>query len=164
MIIIIYTVGNCCIDCAEFVVKFTMLGLGEKEKQRRHVLEEKQKAKERLESKLERKKRLEMKNAQTYVNFKYSQKEFETAMLKLRSAAAKCSRDKTVTKTMGGLEGQYISPNDFRIVIKRNFNIDLTPKELGAITNTFDKDGVGTISTTEFMVTFFNCRDIVKQN
>ena len=132
-----------------------MLGLGEKEKQRRLLIEEKQKAKERMESKLERKKRMELKKAQVFVDFKYSQKEFESAMLKLRSAAAKCSRDKTVTKTLGGLEGQNISPNDFRIVMKRNFNIDLSPKELGAITNTFDKDGAGTIATTEFMLTFF---------
>lgn len=62
----------------------------------------------------------------------------------------------------GFLEGGAMTPTQFREQLKRNFQIFLSPEELGAIFNTFDSDGDGTIDCNEFLFHFFRLGAIEK--
>ena len=56
---------------------------------------------------------------------------------------------------LDGFNSAELDPTALKEQLRRNFDIKLTPAELGAIMVMFDKDGNGTISCAEFLHEFF---------
>ena len=52
-------------------------------------------------------------------------------------------------------EGASLQPHEFKEQLRRVFNIHLSPRELGALMDLFDKDKDGTIACNEFLIMFF---------
>jgi Ca2+-binding EF-hand superfamily protein len=53
---------------------------------------------------------------------------------------------------------QSLSPQEFKEQIRRNFDIQLSPQEAGALVHYFDDDGNGEIDAQEFLNNFFHLR------
>mmetsp|Transcript_35368 Transcript_35368/g.45400 ORF Transcript_35368/g.45400 Transcript_35368/m.45400 type:complete len:571 (+) Transcript_35368:131-1843(+) len=54
-----------------------------------------------------------------------------------------------------GFDGTSLGPTEFKEQMRRNFGMNLTPSELGAMITWFDKDGDGTVDCGEFLSEFF---------
>lgn len=57
--------------------------------------------------------------------------------------------------SLAGFGSQALTPTEFREQLRRNFGINLTNAELGAIIRLFDKDGDEMVDTVEFLNEFF---------
>ena len=64
---------------------------------------------------------------------------------------------------MRGFDTVALDPTEFREQLRRNFQINLTDEELGAIIYLFDKDGDKKIATTEFRNEFLRLGKQEKQ-
>lgn len=60
-------------------------------------------------------------------------------------------------------EGASLQPHEFKEQLRRVFNIHLSPRELGALMDLFDKDKDGTIACNEFLIMFFKTGNSKKQ-
>ena len=56
---------------------------------------------------------------------------------------------------MDGFTAAELDPTALKEQLRRNFDIKITPAELGAIMLMFDKDGNGSVSCAEFLHEFF---------
>jgi len=53
---------------------------------------------------------------------------------------------------LDAFEGESMPPHVFKEQLKRVFRIRLSPPELGAIMDVFDKDREGTVNSSEFLL------------
>jgi Ca2+-binding EF-hand superfamily protein len=111
--------------------------------------EERQRAKAE-EEELEKEKKNELS-----VDFEFTDKVKFAAIAKMTEAAKKYDKNHPASVALDGFEGASLGPAMFREMLKRTFNLKLTPPELGALIAVFDKDGDGNIDTAEFLLTFF---------
>lgn len=84
--------------------------------------------------------------------------EEESAYEKLRNAAASYRFDSVFGNLQKSFESQAVTPTIFKELIKINFQINLTPGELGAFVKMFEAKNVptrGLVSCDEFLKTFF---------
>ena len=148
--------GDREIDSSEFINEFFKLGKQEKSKfynnqKERNDIESKRKAK-RMED-----------HEQKYIeknktNFpeKWTKEEEESAIRKVAKVAFTY---KPMNWLGGGLKGFYscgaLNPAQFREQMKQNFEILLSPGEVSALMNIFDKDKNGEIDCAEFLYAFF---------
>ena len=56
---------------------------------------------------------------------------------------------------LDAFNGSVMAPHVFKEQLRRVFNVHLSPKELGAIMDHFDKDGSGEVDCAEFLLEFF---------
>ena len=89
------------------------------------------------------------------VDFDFSEKAKFSAIAKMTAAAKKYDRNHPASVALDGFEGASLGPAIFKEMLKRTFNLKLSPPELGALISVFDKDGDGNIDTAEFLLTFF---------
>ena len=96
----------------------------------------------------------EKKNALS-VTFEFSEETKFKAVAKMTEAAKKYDKNHPASISLKGFEGASLGPAMFKEMLKRTFNLKLSPAELGALISVFDKDGDGNIDTAEFLLTFF---------
>lgn len=60
-----------------------------------------------------------------------------------------------VLYSLEGFAGYELNPTEFREQLRRNFFINLSDAELGALVYYFDRDGDGKVNSTEFVNEFF---------
>ena len=147
--------GDGTVNCSEFVIQFFKRGFEERSNiiRRRRALQElleKRRVEEEGLLLLEGLARAAMK-----VDYNYSRRDFDSAMLKLTDAAVKYSKRSAGTVGLDAFEGAEMTPAVFKEQLKRVFNIRLSPQELGALMHYFDKDGDGTVQCSEFLIQFF---------
>jgi len=53
---------------------------------------------------------------------------------------------------LDAFEGESMLPHVFKEQLKRVFRIRLSPPELGAVMDVFDKDREGTVNSSEFLL------------
>lgn len=145
-----------CINCASFLVTFFRMGFNEKSRR----LHEEWAEKKRIAEEKERKKQLEAeelakKNA-LKVNFTFTDEDKERAIVKLRTAAKLYDKTTPGAMSMKAFEVKEMPPHIFKEQLKRIFNLNVTPAEMGALMSVFDCNGDGVITCEEFTKVFIN--------
>ena len=145
---------NGLIDCGEFIIQFFRLGRQERD---RH-LRLKQKITNRNAA-LEIERRAEIKRRYgklaTAKLRPANDEHTQSAVSKIQKAAAYYSPNIFMGPITRSFEADCLDPTAFKEALKQNFGIYLTPEELDATLKIFDVDNNGTISTAEFLSTFF---------
>ena len=148
-------VGDSTIPCRDFLMYFHQVGYGEKNKERLMQFQ-KQRELDKL-TKEENEKKLNAINDRVSVPIaeKYSSIDLTNAYEKLKGAAVKYDKTHPSSMSLDGFEGSYLTPGVFREMLKRTFNILLTPTELKALVTEFDTNNENKVNCTEFIKQFF---------
>jgi Ca2+-binding EF-hand superfamily protein len=146
--------GDGFINCAEFLIHFFRAGFAERTRQ----MEEERQQKLDFENAAKRKKEEEdiakaSKNS-LKVDYIYDKESKDRAYKKLRAAAMLYDKNGCGAVNMSAFEGAFMEPYVFKEQLRRVFNLQVSPKELGALMDLFDHDGDGTINCTEFTLIF----------
>ena len=126
------------INCGAFLVSFFRMGHAEKERQMRLFMAKKKRFEEQREKKkqedliaLNRKNLLQSKTD-------FSPEEKESAITKLKYAAKQYDKSTPGAMSMKSFEVKSMLPHVFKEQLKRVFNLQVTPGELGALVTIFD--------------------------
>lgn len=126
------------INCAAFLVSFFRLGFKEKTRRLKSKWAQKERIRKEKERKLkEEMKELEKKNA-LKVNFDFTPEDKEIAIRKLRTAAKLYDKTTPGAMSMKSFEVKEMPPHIFKEQLKRIFNLQVTPPEMGALMSVFD--------------------------
>ena len=126
------------INCAAFLVFFFRAGFQERSNRLHSMWKEKKRVEEARKTKeLEEKKEQEMKNS-LKVNFQFTEQDKERAIVKLRTAARLYDKTTPGAMSMKAFEVKEMAPYVFKEQLKRIFNLQVTPPEMGALMAVFD--------------------------
>jgi hypothetical protein len=126
------------INCAAFLVSFFRAGFQERSDRLHELWREKKRVEEAHKLKeLQDKKELEMKNS-LKVNFQFDEEDKARAILKLRTAARLYDKTTPGAMSMKAFEVKEMQPHVFKEQLKRIFNLNVTPPEMGALMAVFD--------------------------
>jgi hypothetical protein len=126
------------LNCASFLVQFFRMGFNEKTKRLKTVWAEKKRiADEKEKKRIEDAKELAAKNA-TKVNFTFTEADKERAVAKLRTAARLYDKTTPGAMSMKAFEVKEMPPYIFKEQLKRVFNLNVNPPEMGALMSVFD--------------------------
>jgi Ca2+-binding EF-hand superfamily protein len=149
------TDGNGLADGQEFLLTFYRFRFEHRQK----LLTERIQAERKImgKAKLRAKKRQEEfeKKYQITVDFDYTADERKSALDKMTAAAFQYDKQMPGCVQLNAFDGASMSPKIFKEQLKHVFGIVLSPQELGALMNFFDRDGDGMINCAEFLVAFF---------
>ena len=145
--------GN--VDGSQFLLLFYRLRFEHKQKAMKEKLEREKQAKlAKLAEERAKKEEEDAKNAKK-VTFEFSDKDMESALKKVTLAAVKYDKNMPGTVQLTAFEGAVMEPADFKDQLKRAFQLEVTPAELGALMKHFDKNFDGVVNCQEFLISFF---------
>lgn len=156
--------GNNCVYCPKFLVKFTQTGFIERDKRREFQRNKNKVAEEKARKELEDKIKANESKVESYVDWEFTHADFSSAIAKLKVVAATYDKNHPSAVKLDGFQGARLTPGVFREMLKRTFNVHLTPKELGAAVKFFDADGDGCIDNAEFLKHFFKLQRVERSN
>ena len=149
------TDGNGLADGQEFLLLFYRFRYEHRQK----VLTDRIKAERKIigRAKLRAKKRQEEfeNKYQITVDYDYTPEQRKSALDKITSAAFEYDKNMPGSVQLNAFDGASMSPKIFKEQLKLVFGIVVSPQELGALMNFFDRDGDGMINCAEFLVAFF---------
>ncbi|CAM9259846.1 unnamed protein product, partial [Discosporangium mesarthrocarpum] len=147
--------GDGMISCPEFLLTFFRVGFEERE----HINGERKRRDREHMAKVveeaERKNRDAEAKATIQVSHDYTAEDRDSAMAKIVRAATRYDKNHPSCLGLDAFEGAVMPPHVFKEQLKRVFGIRLSPEELGAVMDSFDKDRDGTVNCSEFLLTFF---------
>jgi len=148
----------------DFIVTFHSLGSIAKDRQTKELKEKEEKHDKIAKRKVERELLLQEKRLESEIDFEINDEINRSALAKLKHAAKAYDPGSPLALNLDGFAAAMLKPNLFRDVIKRSFNVVLSPKELGAVVRMFKPDCDGKlIPAGDFIRYFytmgFNLRD-----
>ena len=146
------------VNCAEFLIQFFRTGFEERSKVRAHWRELKRQRIEK-ELKLEEARRRENEQrAMASVDFDFTEDDFDTALAKIVNMCHRFDRRQLGPAGLKPFEASSVTPSEFREMMKRSFDLILTPSELGAMVTYWDPAMNGTVSCQAFLNSFTQMR------
>lgn len=144
------------INCAAFLVQFFRWGFSERSRRLHEIWAEKKRVEEEKEKKrLKEQQELERKNA-LKTSLDFTDEDKERAIVKLREAAKLYDKTTPGAMSMKAFEVKEMAPHVFKEQLRRIFNLQVTPPEMGALMAVFDVNGDGVITCEEFSKVFLN--------
>jgi hypothetical protein len=126
------------INCAAFLVTFFRWGFHEKSRRLHEVWDKEKKiSEEKMKRKREEQEELAKKNA-SKVNFTFTPEDKDRAIVKLRTAAKLYDKTTPGAMSMKSFEVKEMAPYIFKEQLRRIFNLQVTPAEMGALMAVFD--------------------------
>lgn len=126
------------INCAAFLVSFFRAGFQEKSNRLHAVWKAEQRHQEAVKKKqLEDIRAQEAKNA-LKCDFNYTEQDKENAIRKLRTAAKLYDKTTPGAMSMKAFEVKEMAPHVFKEQLRRIFNLNVNPQEMGALMDVFD--------------------------
>jgi Ca2+-binding EF-hand superfamily protein len=145
--------GN--VTCEEFSKTFLAMGFKERERELKLQFKRQREAEEtRKAEQTRREELLAAKNAKKYT-FEYTERDIESAMSKITEAAWKFDKNMPGAPNLVAFDKQMMEPHDFKEQLRRAFNINIAPAELGALLTYFNADEEGLITCAQFLIKFF---------
>ena len=142
------------LTCQEFLVKFFRLGFLERTKRLTEDREEKKRFEEMRAKQAREKIEAKEKYNQSKVNYEFSEKDKESALIKLKHAAKMFDRQAPGAPSLSAFDLSEMPAYVFADQLKQTFHMKLSPHEMGGIMQVFDVDGNGLISCQEFTKIF----------
>lgn len=145
------------VDCEGFLKKFKALVVEEKEKMWINQRERKEKALKELEDYKDKigKKHLKTVDMLSIINLNFDEEDKESAAAKLRLGAASFDRSHpSAAAKLRSFEVAIMPAKDLRDLLRKSFEIDLNPREMGAVMEPYMMED-GDIRNSEFIIKFF---------
>jgi Ca2+-binding EF-hand superfamily protein len=137
----------------DFLNYFRQLGTELRQAEKAKHMVQQQKDEERRERNRARKKKLQDSKLELHVDGYYRAQDRTSAWNKMTVASAKYDRNAPGAGSLRPFEAAYLTPMEFRGVVKSAFNLDVNPAELAAIIKEFCDDA-GNVPTKPFLVAF----------
>lgn len=146
--------GTITVDCRVFVRFFLRLGIDLRERERLDMLTVKTRGEEADKVDADKRQREELSGVEMIVDYDFSEADEARSKEKLAQAALKYDQNSSSCLSLGGFDCAQLKLPLFRDLVRRTFNLVLTPKEMGALVRMYDKDGIGAIKSQPFLVSF----------
>lgn len=155
------------IICADFLISFLGMGKKKRDEDRKAFLLKKRAIEKEAIEKEEKILASQWDHLEKYVDWDFNENDLEDAFEKIKQCAVKFDKSHPASPSLQGFEGGRMTAGVFRDLVRRTFNLWLTPKELCAIVNQFKhKDDKKMIDTKKFLIHFmrigFEGRDAAK--
>jgi len=149
----LYDTKNCGeVDSKEFLTRFLTMGKKERFEKHRIFLEGQRKAIKEAKIEEERKLAELWDKAEFKTDGKFSSEDMDNAMEKICEQAEKFDKSHSSAPSLNGFTGGAMKPGEFRELVRRTFNVALTPTELNAIVAEYRFDKAAkTIDTKKFL-------------
>ena len=138
------------VACSDFLRYFLRLGIEGRDKEK---LLQRQKQVQKLKKKLLKKAEAAYKMSQE-VDYNFGLNDEQMALEKVRIASSKYDRNAPGCVSLDGFEVDALSVADFKDLIRRVFNLNLTNKELGFVIQKYDSKKNGTVHCKTFLNDF----------
>jgi Ca2+-binding EF-hand superfamily protein len=143
------------IKCQDFIVSFLRYGYQFRMDQHTKQVMETRESEDRARKEHQRKVLRNLESLEDAgVEFDFSENDKESMLEKIRTAAGKYDKNHPGAVSLAGFDAKYLTPGAFRLTLLRTFNVELTNKELGALTKMFDRKDNETICNHDFLVHF----------
>jgi Ca2+-binding EF-hand superfamily protein len=142
------------INCAEFLIQFFRTGFEERSRVRTHWREIK---KQRIEKEMkyeEDRKRENEQRAMASVDYNFTETEFDSALLKFINMCYRFDQRQLGPAGLIAFQADTVTPSEFREMIKRSFDLIVSPPELGAMVTYWDPAMKGRVSCQSFLNSF----------
>ena len=165
----LYDSKNCGeVDSKEFLTRFLTEGKKVRFEKHRIFLEGQRKAIKEAKIEEERKLADLWDKAEFKTDGKFTSSDMDSAMEKICEQAEKFDKTHSSAPSLSGFTGGAMKPGEFRELVRRTFNLPLTPTELNAIVSEYRYDkNAKTIDTKKFLNFFtklgFDLRATTKQ-
>ncbi|CAM9317367.1 unnamed protein product, partial [Sphacelaria rigidula] len=147
--------GDGKVSCPEFLLTFFRIGFQNKELLRAERRDRDRAMANRAAERAEEREREIERRAALKLSTDFDEEDKASALAKISTAAARYDKNHPSCLGLDAFDGAIMPPHVFKEQLKRVFNIKLTPLELGALMQAFDKDGDGAVNCSEFLLTFF---------
>lgn len=121
------------VNCERFLIQFFRTGYEERNRIKRDWQVQKQMIMEKKRKKREAKEEQAAKLAWQEVDFAFAEEDFDSALSKLIHMCYNFDPRQVGPAGLVAFEGKFLNPAEFREMLKRTFNVKLTPRELGAM-------------------------------
>ena len=148
--------GEIC--CKDFLVEFYRTGVEERDRIRASWRQEQQEYEQRLKGTREEREKQQLVKAMTEVNYEFTELDFDVALKKLVNMSRLFDTRQLGAGGFNALTVDSLTPSEFKEMLRRTFNVKLTPPELGAMTTYFDPSVKGVVSCNTFINTFLKIR------
>lgn len=142
------------IPCDEFLKYFLRLGIDGRDKQRQEQRKKQEVLDQKAAEESQKKKEEAAKKLKTHVDYNYTEADERNANEKLRAASEKYDKSAPGCVALDGFECEELSPLDFKELVRRVFNLPLTPTELGYIVQKYDVKKAGNVHCKTFIIDF----------
>lgn len=141
------------LDGKKFLIMFMKLGYEARNKFKTQQILKQRKFQIDAVQEQERKLRMAMQRVELDVAATFTDVDREHGLRKIIDAAALYDKSAPGCVSLDSFVSLYLTPGMFREVVKRTFNIVLTPSELAAMIAEYD-NGSGNVDTSKFLVSF----------
>ncbi|CAE7718908.1 unnamed protein product, partial [Symbiodinium microadriaticum] len=146
------------VNCAEFLIQFFRTGFEERSKVRAHWRELKRQRIEKELKQEEERRRENEQRAMASVDFDFTEEDFDSALAKIVNMCHRFDRRQLGPAGLKPFEASTVTPSEFREMMKRAFDLILTPAELGAMVTYWDPTMRGLVSCQAFLNSFTQMR------
>ena len=138
----------------KFLINFIQIGVDARNRAANARREKQRKAEQDAEEEKQRKARIAMQQLTVEIDLDYTAADHKSAWEKVSLAAARYDKTHPGAVSVKGFESAYVTPLEFKELLKRTFHLRLSPAELGVIVSHFDHNKQHRINCQEFLVSF----------
>jgi hypothetical protein len=143
------------INCADFLISFLGMGKKKRDEERKSFLLKKRAIEKESIEKEQKILASQWDHLEKYVDWDFNENDLEDAFDKIKQCSVKFDKSHPASPSLQGFEGGRMTAGVFRDLVRRTFNLWLTPKELCSIVNQFKhKDDKKMIDTKQFLIHF----------
>jgi Ca2+-binding EF-hand superfamily protein len=147
-----------CVNCGNFLIEFFRVGFVERNRMRADFRKLKKEKLERDRRFEEEKLAENQRRATAEVDFEFTEEDFDSALSKLINMCHRFDVRQLGPAGFRSFETDKLTPSEYREVLKRTFEMKLTPQELGALVTYYDVNFSGTVSCSAFLNSFTQIR------
>eukprot|EP01038_Epipyxis_sp_PR26KG_P006779 gene6779-9286_t len=142
------------VKCEEFVRYFLKIGYDSREKDKMYHRRKQQDLAKKAEEEHIQKLKQNTERLAYSIDYNFNNNDEITAMEKLKEASAKYDKNAPGCVALDGFECESLSPGDFKDLIRRVFNVSLSPTELGYVIKKYDLKKNGNVFCKPFLNDF----------
>jgi len=146
--------GDGTVDCSEFLNSFFRLGFEKRSQWHQEQLEKQRKENREREREAAIKLQEQEEKMNLKLDWDFTDQDLENVKKRMTEAATKYDKNHPASVGLDGFDCAVLPPGVFREMVKRTFNIALSPRELAAMLTMFDADKEGNIKTSTFLTKF----------
>ena len=144
---------NGMIDCAKFLTMFLALGISERHKEHREMLD--RQIYDNKRRVIEEKEKLDkMVNRPTSLTREYTEEDSKSASAKLLAASEGYDKYHAAAPSLVSFETKTMTPGQLRENLKRTFNVKVNKRELSYLVSVYGANGSEDINCADFLTSF----------